>query len=52
MDSEQIHDLLNQLEFKVRQLSDEVKLARYRYAMAEGRLEQRSWWFKLKQFLG
>ena len=52
VDSEQIHDLLTQLEFKVRLLSDEVKLARYRYAMAEGRLEQRSWWHKFKQLLG
>lgn len=52
VDSEQIHDLLNQLEIKVRKLSDEVKLARYRFAIAEGKLEQRSWWFKLKQFLG
>lgn len=51
VDSEQIHDLLNQLEFKVNRLSDEVKVDRYRFAMAEARLEQRSWWYKFKRFL-
>lgn len=51
VDSEQIHDLLNQLELKIHQLSDDLKTTRYRFAIAEAAVEQRSWWFKLKQFL-
>lgn len=52
VDSEQIHDLLNQLEIKIHKLSDDLKITRYRFAIAEAKVEQRSWWFKLKQFLG
>lgn len=52
VDSEQVHDLLNQLERKVGKLKDELTITRYRCALAEGRREMRSWWFKLKNWLG
>lgn len=51
VDSEQIHDLLNQLEIKV----DTLTLS-YRLKVAYELLEQRSWWriwwFKLRQIFG
>ena len=43
VDSEQIHDLLNQLEIKVNTLTYSVKGMQYRLKVAYELLEQRSW---------
>ena len=54
VDSEQIHDLLNQLEIKVNALTYSVKGMQYRLKVAYELLEQRSWWrilwLKFKHF--
>lgn len=54
VDSEQVHDLLDQLEIKVDTLTYSVKSMSYRLKVAYELLEQRSWWriwwLKFKHF--